>query len=141
MNVSLQGQCLIAIILATTLVFSPATILQSILVPESVDAQNDISSSTTNTTSGKQNLPSTTDNETYIVTLKNQSSSDDLDDIIQSVEQRGANVTHVYSHSIIGFSVQIPSDERTETIDALVNDTRVNTIEPDQIMALSPPLE
>ena len=114
--------------------------LQSILVPESVDAQIEMSS-TTNTTSGNKNLPSTTDAGTYIVTLKNQSSSDDLDDIIQSVEQKGANVTHVYSHSVIGFSVQIPSDKKTETIDLLENDTRVNTIEPDQIMTLSPPLE
>ena len=97
--------------------------------------------STTNTTSGNKNLPNTTDAGTYIVTLKNQSSSDDLDDIIQSVEQKGANVTHVYSHSVIGFSVQIPSDKKTETIDLLENDTRVNTIEPDQIMTLSPPLE
>lgn len=115
--------------------------LQSILVPESMDAQTDKSSSTPNATSGNQNLPRTTDAGTYIVTLKNQSSSDDLDDIIQSVEQRGANVTHVYSHSIIGFSLQIPSDKKTEIIDSLENDSRVNVIEPDQIMTLSPPPE
>jgi Peptidase inhibitor I9 len=139
-NVSLQGHCSIAIFLATALVFSPAIMLQSILVPDSLDAQTDMSS-TPNATSGNQNLRSTTDAGTYIVTLKNQSSSDDLNDIIQSVEQKGANVTHVYSHSIIGFSVQIPSDKKTETFDSLENDTRVNTIEPDQIMTLSPPLE
>ena len=115
--------------------------LQSILVPDSVDAQTDMSSPTPNATSGNQNLPSTTDAGTYIVILKNESSSDDLNDIIQSVEQKGANVTHVYSHSIIGFSVQIPSDKKTETFDSLENDTRVNTIEPDQIMTLTPPLE
>ncbi len=141
MNVSLQGQCLIAVFLATVLVFSAAIMLQSILVPESMDAQTDKSSSTPNATSGNQNLPRTTDAGTYIVTLKNQSSSDDLDDIIQSVEQRGANVTHVYSHSIIGFSLQIPSDKKTEIIDSLENDSRVNVIEPDQIMTLSPPPE
>ena len=141
MNVSLQGQCsLIAIFLATGLTFSAAIMLQSILVPESADAQIDKSSSTPNATQN-QNLPGTTDAGTYIVTLKNQSSSDDLDGIIQLVEQKGANVTHVYSHSIIGFSVQIPSDKKTETIELLENDTRVNTIEPDQIMTLSPPLE
>jgi hypothetical protein len=140
-NVSLQGHYSIAIFLATALVFSAAIMLQSILVPDSVDAQTDKSSSTPNATSGNQNLPSTTDAGTYIVTLKNQSSSDDLNDIIQSVEQRGANVTHVYNHSIIGFSVQIPSDKKTETFDSLENDTRVNTIEADQIMTLSPPLE
>jgi Peptidase inhibitor I9 len=140
-NVSLQGHCSIAILLATTLVFSAAIMLQSVLVLGSADAQTDMSSSTPNATSANHNLPSTTEDDTYIVTLKNQSSFDDLNDIIQSVEQKGANVTHVYSHSIIGFSVQIPSDIKTETFDSLENDTRVNAIEPDQIMTLSPPLE
>ena len=127
--------------LVTAFVFSTAIMLQYILVPDNADAQTDMSSSTPNASSGNQNLASSTDAGTYIVTLKNQSSSDDLNDIIQSVEQKGANVTHVYSHSIIGFSVQIPSDKKTETFDSLENDTRVNTIEPDQIMTLSPPLE
>jgi Peptidase inhibitor I9 len=130
-----------AILLVTAIVFSTAIMLLSGLVSDSADAQTDVSSSTTNATSANQNLPSNTDAGTYIVTLKNQSSSDDLNEIIQSVEQKGANVTHVYSHSIIGFSVQIPSDKKAETFDSLENDTRVNTIEPDQIMTLSPPLE
>jgi Peptidase inhibitor I9 len=140
-NVSLQGHCSIAILVATTLVFSAAIMLQSVLVLGSADAQTDMSSSTPNATSANHNLPSTTEADTYIVTLKNQSSSDDLNEIIQAVEQKGANVTHVYSHSIIGFSVQIPSAIKTETFDSLENDTRVNAIEPDQIMTLSPPLE
>jgi Peptidase inhibitor I9 len=130
-----------AILLVTAIVFSTAIMLLSGLVSDSADAQTDVSSSTPNATSANQNLPSNTDAGTYIVTLKNQSSSGDLNEIIQSVEQKGANVTHVYSHSIIGFSVQIPSDKKTETFDSLENDTRVIAIEPDQIMTLSPPLE
>jgi hypothetical protein len=126
-NLSPQAHYLIVIILATALTFSAALMLQSIFVPESVDAQNDIASPT--------------DAETYIVTLKNQSSSDDLDDIIKSVEQKGANVTHVYSQAIVGFSVQIPPDKKTEIMYSLVSDMRVSSVEPDQTMTLSPPLE
>jgi len=139
-NASLHGHCSIAILLVTAIVFSAAIMLLSGSISDSTDAQTDMSS-TPNATYANQNLPSNTDAGTYIVTLKNQSSSDDLNEIIQSVEQKGANVTHVYSHSIIGFSVQIPSDKKAETFDSLENDTRVNTIEPDQIMTLSPPLE
>lgn len=127
MNLSPQGHYLIAIILAIALAFSAALMLQSIFVPESVDAQNDIASPT--------------DAETYIVTLKNQSSSDDLDDIIKSVEQKGANITHVYSQSIVGFSVQIPPDKKTEIMYSLVSDMRVSSVEPDQTMTISPPPE
>ena len=130
---------MVAIILATTAIFSAALMLQSTFVLESVDAQKDSSSS--NGTSGNQNLQDTIEAETYIVTLKNQSSSADLDNIIKSVEQKGADVTHVYSHSINGFSVQIPSDKKTEIMYSLVTDPRVNSVEPDQTMTLAPPLE
>ena len=132
---------MVAIILATTAIFSAALMLQSTLVLESVDAQKDFSSPTSNGTSGNQNLQDTTEAESYIVTLKNQSSSADLDNIIKSVEQKGAEVTHVYSHSINGFSVQIPSDKKTEIMYSLVTDSRVNSVEPDQTMTLAPPLE
>jgi hypothetical protein len=86
-------------------------------------------------------LPGITEGGTYIVTLKNQSSSADLDDIIKSVEEKGANVTHVYSHSLIGFSVQIPPDKKTEIMYSLVSDVRVDSVEPDQTMILAPPLK
>jgi len=140
-NLSLQGRCLLAIILATAFIFSAALMSQSILVLQSADAQNDVVSPTSNATSGDQNLPSNTEAETYIVTLKNQSSSDDLDDIIKSVEQKGADVIHVYSHSIIGFSLQIPQEKKTEIMYSLVTDMRVSSVEPDQTMTLPPPLE
>jgi hypothetical protein len=140
-NLSPQAYDMVAIILATTAIFSAALMLQSTLVLESVDAQKDFSSPTSNGTSGNQNLQDTIEAETYIVTLKNQSSSADLDNIIKSVEQKGAEVTHVYSHSINGFSVQIPSDKKTEIMYSLVTDPRVNSVEPDQTMTLAPPLE
>jgi hypothetical protein len=140
-NLSPQGYDIVAIILATTAIFSAALMLQSTLVLESVDAQKDFSSPTSNGTSGNQNSQDTIEAETYIVTLKNQSSSADLDNIIKSVEQKGAEVTHVYSHSINGFSVQIPSDKKTEIMYSLVTDPRVNSVEPDQTMTLDPPLE
>jgi hypothetical protein len=124
-NLTPQGYDLIAVILATALFFSAALMLQSIFVLESVDAQNDV----------------LTEAETYIVTLKNQSSSADLDEIVKSIEQKGANVTHVYSQSIIGFSVQIPPDKKTEIMYSLVSDIRVNSVEADQTMTLSPPLQ
>jgi hypothetical protein len=139
-NLSPQGYDMIAIILATTAIFSATLMLQSTFVLESVDAQKDFSSPASNGTPGNQNLQDTVEAETYIVTLKNQSSSADLDNIIKSVEQKGADVTHVYSHSINGFSVQIPSDKKTEIMYSLVTDPRVNSVEPDQTMTLAPPL-
>ena len=134
---------MVAIILATVMISSAAALsLQSTtLLQESANAQNDNSSPTSNETSPNQNLSGMNKSETYIVTLKNQSSFADLDDIIKSVEQKGADVTHVYTHSLNGFSVQIPSDKKTEIMYSLVTDTRVNSVEPDQIMTLSPPLE
>ena len=132
---------MVEIILDTVTIFSAGLVLQSTFVQGSADAQKDFSSPAPNGTSGSQNLSDTNGAETYIVTLKNQSSSADLDDIIKSIEQKGADVTHVYTHSLNGFSVQIPSDKKTEIMYSLVTDTRVNSIEPDQIMTLSPPLE
>jgi Peptidase inhibitor I9 len=140
-NLSPQGYRMVAIILATITIFSTAIMLQSTLVEGSADAQKDFSSPTPNGTSDTQNLSGMNEAETYIVTLKNQSSSADRDNIIKSVEQKGADVTHVYTHSLNGFSVQIPSDKKTEIMYSLVTDTRVNSVEPDQIMTLSPPLE
>ena len=141
MNSSVRSYGLIAMILAINMVLSADLTLQFILVPERVDAQNDIPSPPSNTTSKNQNLSNITGAETYIVTLNNQSSSGDLDDVIQLVKEKGANITHIYSHSIVGFSVQIPSDKKSETMESLVNDTRINSVEPDQTMTLSPPLE
>lgn len=133
---------MVAIILATVMISSAAAIsLQSTLLQESANAQKDNSSPTFNETSPNQNLSGMNESETYIVTLKNQSSSSDLDDIIKSVEQKGADVSHVYTHSLNGFSIQIPSDKKTEIMYSLVTDARVKSVEPDQIMTLSPPLE
>jgi hypothetical protein len=140
-DLSPQGYDMVAIILATVMISSAALSLQSTLLPDSANAQKDNSSPTSNETSPNQNLSGMNESETYIVTLKNQSSSADLDDIIKSVEQKGADVTHVYTHSLDGFSIQIPSDKKTEIMYSLVSDTRVNSVEPDQIMTLSPPLE
>ena len=140
-NLRPRGYYLSAFHLATATVFSIALLLQSIYVVENVDAQNDLTYPISNGMSGDQNVSGETEMETYIVTLKNQSSSADLDDIVKLVEQKGANVTHVYSHSINGFSVQIPTDKKTEIMYSLVTDMRVNSVEPDQTMTISPPLE
>jgi len=140
-NLRLRGYDLTVITLLTAIVFSTALLLQSILNLERADAKNDLTAPTSNGTSENQNMPGETEVETYIVTLKNQSSSDDLDEIMKLVEQKGANVTHVYSHSINGFSVQIPTDKKTEIMYSLVTDMRVSSVEPDQTMTLSPPLK
>lgn len=137
----IQGYDLIAIVVAITIVLGPIIMLQSIIGVENVDAQNRTGDPTLNVTSKNQDLQNNTGANTYIVTLKNQSSSADVDDIVKVVEKNGANVTHVYSHSIIGFSVQVPSDIKTETIDFLLNDTRVTSVEPDQNMTLPTPLD
>jgi homospermidine synthase len=79
--------------------------------------------------------------ETFIVTLKNQTSSADLDDLTKLVEEKGAKITHVYSQSLNGFSVEIPADKKTEIMYALVTDMRIENIERDQTMTLPPPLE
>ena len=141
-NTSPQSYGSIALIIATAIVFSVALLFHFIFVIERVNAQNDSTSSASNETSMDQKiLQAANEGETYIVTLKNQSSSADLDDIMKAVEAKGGNVTHVYTHSINGFSVKIPSDKQTETIDSLVNDTRVKSIEPDQTMSLPTPLK
>jgi peptidase inhibitor I9 len=136
-----QGYGLIVIILATTMVLSATLVLESILKLAGVYAQNDLGTTTSNATSKNQNLQNNTEAKTYIVTLKNQSSSADVDDIIKAVEEKGANVTHVYNYSIIGFSVQVPSDKTMDTMHFLLNDTRVNSVEADQTMTLPPPLQ
>jgi hypothetical protein len=115
--------------------------MQSILKVESVEAQNRTGDTTSNVTSKNQGLQNITDANSYIVTLKNQSSSADVDGIVKAVKEKGANVTHVYNHSIIGFSVQVPSDKQMETMDLLLNDTRVISVEPDQTMTIPRPLE
>jgi hypothetical protein len=140
-NVRPRSYYLTAFHLTTAIVLSIALLLQSIYVVENVGAQNDLTSPISNGTSGNQNVSGETEVETYIVTLKNQTSSADLDDIVKLVEEKGANVTHVYGHSINGFSVQIPADKKTEVMYPLVTDMRVNSVEPDQTMTLSPPLE
>jgi hypothetical protein len=140
-NVRPRSYYLTAFHLTTAIVLSIALLLQSIYVVENVGAQNDLTSPISNGTSGNQNVSGETEVETYIVTLKNQTSSADLDDIVKLVEEKGANVTHVYGHSINGFSVQIPADKKTEVMYSLVTDMRVNSVEPDQTMTLSPPLE
>ena len=140
-NLRSQGYYLTFIALAAVIVFSTALLFQSILFREGVKAQNDLTSATSNGTSGNQSTSGEAAVETYIITLKNQSSSNDLDDIMTSVEQKGANVSHVYSHSINGFSVQIPTDKKPEIVYSLVTDMRVSSVEPDQTMTLSPPLK
>ena len=141
MNLRLLGYGLTVITPVTAIVFSTALLFQSILVLEGVKGQGDLTSATSNGTSGNQTILRESGVETYIVTLKNQSSTNDLDDIMKSVEQKGANVSHVYSHSINGFSVQIPMDKKTGIVYSLVTDMRVSSVEPDQTMTLSPPLK
>ena len=119
-NLRPRGYDLTAIILATAIVLSAALLLQSIYVSAKMWMHRTISPSRYQMEHLEIKTCHETEVETYIVTLKNQSSSADLDDIIKSVEQKGANVTHVYSHSIIGFSVQIPSDKKTEIMYSLV---------------------
>ena len=137
----IQGYELLAIVVTITIVLSPVIMLQSILKVESVEAQNCTGDTTSNVTSKNQGLQNIRNANSYIVTLKNQSSSADVDGIIKTVEGNGANVTHVYNHSIIGFSFQIPSDKKMETVDLLLNDTRVISVEPDQTMTIPRPLE
>lgn len=132
MNLNRRGYDLIGV------VFAFAAILSAALVP--LNSQAQIDQQTSNETPEIQESGEGK-GETFIVTLKNQTSSADLDELTKLVEEKGAEVTHVYSHSIIGFSVQIPADKKTEIMYSLVSDIRVNGIEPDQTMSLSPPLE
>ena len=81
-NLRPRGYYLTAFHLTTAMVFSIALLLQSIYVVENVDAQNDLTSPISNGTSGNQNVSGEAEVETYIVTLKNHSSSADLDDIL-----------------------------------------------------------
>lgn len=121
-----QYDLIVAVFAAATL-FSATLVFHSTLVSVNVEAQSDGSEL------GK--------GETFIVTLKNQTSSADLDDLTKLVEEKGAKITHVYSQSLNGFSVEIPADKKTEIMYALVTDMRIDNIEHDQTMTLPPPLE
>jgi hypothetical protein len=126
--------------LAIVLCSSSGLLLSSFINTGSVDAQEDVTEAS-KASSGNQTQTGTEAVETYIVTLKDQNSSAELQEIVNSVEQKGGKVTHVYTHSINGFSVQIPTDKKTEIMYSLVSDMRVASVEPDQTMTLSPPLE
>jgi Peptidase inhibitor I9 len=132
---------LTVITVTATTVFSVGLMFQCGLVLQSLDAQSDVTSPTDNDTSGNQDAQAETGVGTYIIALKNQSSSADLDDIIKSIEQKGASVTHIYNYSINGFSIQIPVDKKTEIMYSLLSDMRISSVEPDQTMTLSPPLK
>lgn len=126
----------LAIVLCSS---SGLSLLSSFINTGSVDAQEDVTEAS-KASSGNQTQTGTEAVETYIVTLKDQNSSAELQEIVNSVEQKGGKVTHVYTHSINGFSVQIPTDKKTEIMYSLVSDMRVASVEPDQTMTLSPPL-
>lgn len=117
------------VIILSALVFSCGGVLLS-YISEEVIAES-IEGPSVNQTQAVESA-----GETYIVTLKDQNSSEDRDDIIKSVEEKGGVITHVYSESINGFSVQIPMEKKTEIMYSLVTDMRVETIEPDQTMTL-----
>jgi hypothetical protein len=117
------------VIILSALVFSCGGVLLS-YISEEVIAES-VEGPSVNQTQAVESA-----GETYIVTLKDQNSSEDRDDIIKSVEEKGGVITHVYSESINGFSVQIPMEKKTEIMYSLVTDMRVETIEPDQTMTL-----
>lgn len=117
------------VIILSALVFSCGGVLLS-YISEEVIAES-IEGPSVNQTQAVESA-----GETYIVTLKDQNSSEDRDDIIKSVEEKGGVITHVYSESINGFSVQIPMEKKTEIMYSLVTDMRVETVEPDQTMTL-----
>lgn len=117
------------VIILSALVFSCGGVLLS-YISEEVIAES-IEGPSVNQTQSVESA-----GETYIVTLKDQNSSEDRDDIIKSVEEKGGVITHVYSESINGFSVQIPMEKKTEIMYSLVTDMRVETVEPDQTMTL-----
>jgi hypothetical protein len=126
--------------LTIALCSSSVLLLSSLINTSIVDGQKD-TTGTSKAHSGNQTQAGASSVEIYIVTLKDQNSSADLQEIVDSVKQKGGNVTHVYTHSINGFSVQIPADKKTEIVYSLVSDMRVASVEPDQTMTLSPPLE
>lgn len=134
MNSGPKQNDLIAAVFAAATLLSATLVFQSTLVSVNVEAQSD------DQLSGNQGSESGK-GETFIVTLKNQTSSSDLDDLTKLVEEKGAKITHVYSQSLNGFSVEIPADKKTEVMYALVTDMRIDNIERDQTMTLPPPLE
>jgi hypothetical protein len=97
------------VIILSALVFSCGGVLLS-YISEEVIAES-VEGPSVNQTQAVESA-----GETYIVTLKDQNSSEDRDDIIKSV--------------------QIPMEKKTEIMYSLVTDMRVETIEPDQTMTL-----
>jgi hypothetical protein len=108
---------------------------------ENLDGQNDDIDEAAKEVSENSSQPGSNNPETFIVTLKDQNSSADLQEIVDTVEQKGGNVTNIYSHALSGFSVQIPADKKTEIMYYLVSDMRVASVETDQTMSLPRPLD
>jgi hypothetical protein len=118
------GHRLTTMALAIILCSSSVLLLSSLANTGIADAQKGVTGAS-KASSGNQSKNGTSAVETYIVTLKDQNSSADLQEIVDSVKQKGGNVTHLYTHSINGFSVRIPADKKTEIVYSLVSDMRV----------------
>jgi hypothetical protein len=87
-----------------------------------------------NTTSKKdQNI-----SNQFIVTLRDNSSSSDIQDVISSVKKKGAEILQIYEHAIKGFSMRVPSTFINQTINFLNGDPRVIKVERDLKVYIAP---
>ena len=84
--------------------------------------------------SPSQNSVSST--ETYIILLEDQIPPAEFREIVSALEERGAHISREYSHSINGFTIQIPSEMKSEVLDFLRSDDRVVSIESDKSVTL-----
>lgn len=72
----------------------------------------------------------------YVIVVGDQVPPDELREIGNALEERGARITHKYSHSLNGFAIEINSDKESEVLDYLRSDNRVVSIEPEKTMTL-----
>jgi hypothetical protein len=141
-KLSVPGYDLTLLALAIFLSSSSVVLLLfTFISAENVDGQTDYIAEAANGSSENRSQTGSNSTETYIVTLKDQNSSTDLQEIVDAVKQKGGNISNVYSHALNGFSVQIPSDKKTEIMYYLVSDMRVASVEADQTMSLPHPLD
>lgn len=67
----------------------------------------------------------------YIVTMKQNASTSDIEHVINLVKEKGGQVLQVYKHAIRGFSMTVPRLSANNTVAELAADPRVVKVEHD----------
>ncbi len=70
-------------------------------------------------------------NNHYIVTMKGNATSQEIENIISLVKEKGGQVLQIYEHAIKGFSMSLPTISANDTIVAIKTNPEVVSVERD----------